>query len=80
MVYCRKCGKDETETKMQEHHLFPKAHAIMNNINPDVEGRVALCQQCHKRLHLLLGQVDQFIGKMYVEKTRGRDNDPPTTK
>ena len=63
---------------MHEHHMFPKAHAIINNINSDKMGRVALCFECHKRLHNILGQADKFIGELYIEKTRGKDDNTKT--
>lgn len=79
MVYCRKCGKDESITTMHEHHLYPKAHALINNINPDLLGRVALCYECHKKVHLLLGKVDKFVGGLWVDKARGKEDDSRTT-
>jgi len=76
MVKCRKCGSSE---RLQEHHLFPKAHAIMNNINPDLKGRVMLCFRCHKLLHLMLGNTDKIIGLLWIDKSEGKKDDSTTT-
>ena len=61
MLYCKRCGKQESETQIDSHHIIPKSCGGRDS------DRVYLCVKCHNILHNILPSI---LWKHISDKSR----------
>ena len=55
----RRCSKCEGETRLEEHHFYPKVHYGNGHRNPHT---ITLCHECHIKIETIILSVESFIG------------------